>query len=400
VDSLWPTLAALGWLGSAWAGWWWWRQRVRRRALEDAVAAAREESRALRFRQQAAEREAEAQREALLNSMGEGVMLLDHHGRIRLVNPACRQLFGLPDDVRGRTVLEALRLHQVQELVERVQKGGQVSGHELDLPGLDRPCLQVSAAAVGSGEGQPPGMLLVFHDLTRLKQLENTRKEFVANVSHELRSPLALIKGCVETLQDGAQADPAAGPRFLRMIEKHADRLAYLIEDLLTLSQLDAGQLRLRLEPVGLGSLVARVMDDLAAPAAGRNVRLRNEVPAALLARVDGERLEQVLANLLDNAIKYGRAGGEVSVGARPAGGETLEVWVRDDGPGIPSAAQARLFERFYRLDKARSREQGGTGLGLAIVKHIVQAHGGEVRVESEPGRGTAFFFTVPAGPC
>ncbi|MBU6401628.1 MAG: hypothetical protein KGS61_15030, partial [Verrucomicrobia bacterium] len=233
-------------------------------------------------------------------------------------------------------------------------------------------------------------------DLTRLKQLERTRQEFVANVSHELRTPLSMIKGYVETLRDGAKEDPAVAARFLDTIARHTDRLAFLIEDLLTISRLESGQVTLDLQPVELGPAVERVMDELRARAAGRKVRLENAIPAGRRARADAERLHQVLVNLVDNAIKYGRADGTVIVGAETTSDKRLAVWVRDDGPGIPPEAKERVFERFYRIDKARSREQGGTGLGLAIVKHIVQAHGGEVRVESEPGHGATFRFTLP----
>jgi two-component system phosphate regulon sensor histidine kinase PhoR len=241
------------------------------------------------------------------------------------------------------------------------------------------------------------GAILVFHDLTRVKQLEGARQEFVANVSHELRTPLTLIKGCVETLLDGAKDDPAARDRFLHTIEKHADRLTYLIEDLLTLSQLESGRIALNLRATRLRDVGARVIDSLEARARLKEVTLENRIAADLFTQADGERLEQVLSNLVDNAIKYGRTGGRVIVqGERLTDGRT-RASVQDDGPGIPPEARERVFQRFYRLDKARSREQGGTGLGLAIVKHIIQRHGGEVGLESEPGQGSTFFFTLPA---
>ena len=240
-------------------------------------------------------------------------------------------------------------------------------------------------------------MILVFHDLTRLKQLENTRQEFVANVSHELRTPLSLIKGYVETLIDGAKNDPAVASRFLQTIAKHTDRLTYLIEDLLTISQLESGQVALNLHAVELRPLAGRVAEDLAARAAVRQITFANQVPAGLSARADADRVQQVLFNLVDKAIKYGAAGTVVTLGGGTAGDGQVALWVHNDGAGIPPAAQDRIFERFYRVDKARSREQGGTGLGLAIVKHIVQTHGGEVRVEGAPGQGATFRFTLPS---
>ena len=338
-----------------------------------------------------------AQQQALFNSMSEGVLVLDGEGRVRLVNQALERLFGLTGDIRGRTVMEALRLHQVQELFNRTLLEGQVQEFELDLPGLDgNRSLQVNSAVVLGSDGRQQGMILVCHDLTRLKQLENTRREFVANVSHELRTPLSMIKGYVETLIDGAKDNPEVATKFLQTIEKHADRLTYLIEDLLTISRLESGQVLMNFQRAELRGVADRVLSDLESRAAAKQVALRNEVSAEFAAHADAERLQQVLFNLVDNAIKYGRTGGSVSIGARRSDKRQFELSVRDDGPGIPPEAQTRVFERFYRVDKARSRDAGGTGLGLAIVKHIVQSHGGEVWVESEPGKGAAFCFTLP----
>jgi two-component system, OmpR family, phosphate regulon sensor histidine kinase PhoR len=338
-----------------------------------------------------------AQQQALFNSMSEGVLVLDGEGRVRLVNQALERLFGLTGDIRGRTVMEALRLHQAQELVNRTLLDGQVQEFELDLPGLDgNRSLQVNSAVVLGPDGRQQGMIVVCHDLTRLKQLENTRREFVANVSHELRTPLSMIKGYVETLIDGAKDNPEVATKFLQTIEKHADRLTYLIEDLLTISRLESGQVLMNFQRAELHGVADRVLSDLESRAAAKQVTLRNEVPAEFAAHADAERLQQVLFNLVDNAIKYGRTGGSVVIGARRNDKKQIELWARDDGPGIPLEAQTRVFERFYRVDKARSRDAGGTGLGLAIVKHIVQSHGGEVWVESEPGKGAMFCFTLP----
>ena len=338
-----------------------------------------------------------AQQQALFNSMSEGVLVLDGEGRVRLVNQALERLFGITGDLRGRTVMEALRLHQVQELVNRTLLDGKVDAFELELPGLDdNRSLQVNSAVVLGADGRQQGMILVCHDLTRLKQLENTRREFVANVSHELRTPLSMIKGYVETLIDGAKDKPEVALKFLQTIEKHADRLTYLIEDLLTISRLESGQIMMNLQRTEPHAVVERVISDLEIKAAAKPTRLINEVPPELAANADADRLQQVLFNLVDNAIKYGHADGSIVIGARSNGRKQLELWVRDDGPGIPAEAQTRVFERFYRVDKARSRDAGGTGLGLAIVKHIVQSHGGEVWVESEPGKGATFFFTLP----
>ena len=337
-----------------------------------------------------------AQQQALFNSMTEGVLLLDAAGRVQLVNEAFARLFSVAGDVRGRTVMEALRLHQVQALVNQTLIEGQMQDGELTLPGVEEDrYFAVNGAAVSSLDGQRQGMILVFHDLTRLKQLENTRREFVANVSHELRTPLSLIKGYVETLIDGARDNPEVALKFLHTIERHTDRLTFLIEDLLTISRLESGQMVINLASTDLRSVVARVVEDLASRAATRQVTLVNEVPEALQAVADPERLHQVFANLVDNAIMHGRVGGTVRIGAQTPTEQTVEVWVQDDGAGIPPEACARVFERFYRVDKARTREAGGTGLGLAIVKHLVLAHGGEVRVEGGLGTGAKFAFTL-----
>jgi two-component system phosphate regulon sensor histidine kinase PhoR len=350
---------------------------------------------AMRRRHDEIEARAHAQQHALFNSMVEGFLLLDRDGRVLLANQALEKLFGATGITPGQTIMEALRLHQVAELVARLSKEGQVRDFELQIPGLDARSLEVNAAAILSAQGQPQGSILVFHDITRLKQLENTRQEFVANVSHELRTPLSLIKGYVETLIDHAKDNPEYLTRFLEIIEKHADRLTFLIEDLLTISRLESGQVSLNLQKLDLHEAVQRCCDDLESKAAEKGVVFHNAVPPGLIAKADGDRIQQVLTNLVDNAIKYGRRDGCVNVGARLAEGNKIEVWVKDDGPGIPPDAIERIFERFYRVDKARSREAGGTGLGLSIVKHIVQAHGGEVWAQSEPGKGAEFYLTL-----
>jgi two-component system phosphate regulon sensor histidine kinase PhoR len=392
---MWPFLTFLAAVGLIALHFW---GRRRHQHLGQRLQEQREQNAALQEQQRQVFAQAAAQQQALFNSMVEGVLLLDRDGRVRLVNRTLEQLFGITGEIRGRTIMEALRLHELQELVNRVRTEGQVLGFELELPGLDGRCLEVNATALLDRDARQEGMVLVFHELTRLKQLENTRKEFVANVSHELRTPLSMIKGYVETLINGAKDDPAVATRFLQTIERHADRLTYLIEDLLTISRLESGQIVLNLQNVELRPVADDVLSDLQARAGEKQIALENQVaPPALAVKADADRLQQVLFNLVDNAIKYGRAEGQVWIGACSTDHQTVEVSVRDNGPGIPSESLDRIFERFYRVDKARSREQGGTGLGLAIVKHIVQSHGGEVRVKSELGQGTTFFFTLPA---
>jgi two-component system phosphate regulon sensor histidine kinase PhoR len=369
----------------------WWRAKFNaqseRRVAEIEVSQRKQQQTSL---------DAKAQQQVLFNSMLEGLLLLDRSRKIYLVNRAFKNLFGLKTELRGKTIVEALRLHELDELIQRVEAEQQVLDYEIKLPDLNERWLQVNAAVITNAAGERDGTILVFRDLTRLKQLERTREEFVANVSHELRTPLSLIKGYVETLLDGARDNPEVAERFLKIIERNANRLDLLIQDLLTISALESEKIKLNLQLVELRALAGKVLTDLNAKAENKNVELVNDVPE-LTANGDVNRLDQVLANLVDNAIKYGRAEGRVTVGGKKLDDGKVEIFVRDDGPGIPPEAIGRVFERFYRVDKARSRDQGGTGLGLSIVKHIVQAHGGEVRVESELGKGATFFFTVLA---
>jgi two-component system, OmpR family, phosphate regulon sensor histidine kinase PhoR len=367
-----------------------WRAQFRAQAARHAA-----EVEAAQRRQQQTSLDAQAQQKVLFDSMLEGLLLLDRSRKIYLANRTFKNLFGIKTEVRGKTIVEALRLRELDELLSLVEAGKSVLDYEIRLPDLNERWLQVNAAAITNAAGEREGTILVFHDLTRLKQLERTREEFVANVSHELRTPLSLIKGYVETLLDGAKDNPEVAERFLKTIERNANRLDLLIQDLLTISALESGRMKLDLAPVEMRALADRVLTFLHGKAENKNVTLLNELPA-LVAKGDVNRLDQVLANLVDNAIKYGRPEGCVTVGGKKRDDGALEVFVRDDGPGIPAEALDRVFERFYRVDKARSRDQGGTGLGLAIVKHIVHAHGGEVRCESELGKGATFFFTLP----
>jgi two-component system phosphate regulon sensor histidine kinase PhoR len=365
-----------------------------RRAFLRAQETSRDAIEQLKESQEHVARQVQTQQEALFNSMIEGLLLLDEHGRIQLANRAFSDLFGLTTPVRGKTIVEALRLTELAALVESVTPQEQLLGHELRLAGLSERWLQINAAAISDANGKQRGTVLVVHDLTRLKQLERARQEFVANVSHELRTPLSLIKGYVETLLDGAKDNPEVETKFLQTIQRNSERLQFLIEDLLTISELESGRIRMNLQNLALRPMVEKALGDLSARARTKRVTLTNHLPEVTV-RADADRLQQVFGNLVDNAIKYGRLEGSVTVSGNTLNDDTFEVCVQDDGPGIPAEALERVFERFYRVDKARSREQGGTGLGLSIVKHIVQSHGGRVWAKSEPGKGAAFFFTL-----
>jgi len=375
------------------AAWLLWRLRRSRAEAQQL----RVQTTLLADRQRMAEQQARAQQAAVFNSMVEGLVLLDADGRIQIANRQFSRLFGAGENLAGKTIIEAARMHEVAELVDGLSAEQPVHGRELRLPGLPDRWLEVNAAAVFDEARRRQGTVVVFHDLTSLKKLERNREEFVANVSHELRTPLSLIKGYTETLLDGARDNPEVSLKFLQTIDRNAERLKLLIEDLLTISELESGRIRLQLQPLALKPLVGKLCEDFKPRALSRDVTLVNEVPE-LTAKADSDRVQQVLSNLVDNAIKYGRSEGTVTIRGASMDDGTIQLCVADDGPGIPEDARERIFERFYRVDKARSREQGGTGLGLSIVKHIIQSHGGKVWVESEIGRGSRFYFSLPQG--
>ncbi|MCC6764168.1 MAG: PAS domain-containing protein [Deltaproteobacteria bacterium] len=335
----------------------------------------------------------------ILGAMIEGVVVISANGKIILMNRRAEEIFGLdPDtDYHGRPLIETCRDHELQELLrETVATGIQVSLREITLADEAKRHLAVSVAPLADRIG----FVLVFHDITEIKRLETMRRDFVANVSHELRTPLTAIRGYTETLLSGAIDDPARARSFLGVIDRHSERLSRLIDDLLTLSDLELGKTPVKKEAVLLESLVDEAFEVLGARARRGNVTLVTELPPGLpLVLGDGDRLQQVLINLVDNAVKYTPAGGTVTIGSRvPPHPDTsmIEVSVTDTGLGIPAEEIPRLTERFYRVDKARSRELGGTGLGLAIVKHIVQAHHGKLIITSTPNVGTCVKFIIP----
>jgi two-component system, OmpR family, phosphate regulon sensor histidine kinase PhoR len=372
------------------AGWTLSRMRLNRLKIKH-----RTELEDLRVAHEGALRDHAQRLQALLDSMVEGILVLDEHQGVVLTNRAAAKMFESSYPATGRALLETVRHHEIATLAGRLARETSVLGYELRIEGAPTRFLQVNAVSLHDSGGATNGAVLVFHDFTRIRELEGVRQEFVANVSHELRTPLSLIKGAAETLLDGVKTDPVALDRLLTIIDRHADRLTLLIDDLLLLSKLDSGRVKLNIQPTPLRSSVQEVVDDLTAHARAKGTTIENKVPVDIVAQIDPDRFRQVLFNLIDNAVKYGRPSGNVKISGRVISDRSLELCVADDGPGIPSNARARVFERFFRVDKARSREQGGTGLGLAIVKHVVQAHGGEVRVESELGQGTTFHITI-----
>lgn len=341
--------------------------------------------------------DAGARQEALFNSMMEGVLILDLQQRVVLVNQTLSQWFALKEKIDGLSLMEVFRSHELQDLIQKTAASTEATEKKYELlESLPHRILRVQSSTIRSQDGTAQGTIVVFHDLTQLKRLEKMRQEFVANVSHELRTPLHIIQGSLETVQSLPDHDSTSRHRFLEIIGKHIDRLAHLIEDLLILSQIDSGHISLHLQREELLASVQRVIDDLQPRALQREIELCNQITPDVYVRADGRRLQQILFNLVDNAIQYGHPQGRVEIGARSAGLQMVEIWVRDNGPGIPAEAAERIFERFFRLDRARSRDQGGTGLGLSIVKNLVQAQGGKVWIDPQVQDGASFHFTLP----
>jgi len=340
---------------------------------------------------------AEKQRlDTILRSMGEGVMVTAPDGVIILVNPAFRRLFSIVGDVEGKKLVEISRHPDLLEAFNDLSKPD-VNELVREIAIQPNDITLFTHWAPLNVDGVRQGIVAVFHDISDLKKVENMRRDFVANVSHELRTPVTIIKGYAETLLDGTlKSDPVRAIRFVEIISSHSDRLSNLINDILTLSSLETKDTILELNPIDVSSTVSKACMLLQERAGQKNIEIINETLSGTLPRVlaDQGRLEQIVVNLLENAIKYTPDGGAVRLFTEDDG-ECIRVSVVDTGIGIPFKDLPRIFERFYRVDEARTREQGGTGLGLAIVKHIVQLHGGTVSVSSEPGKGSQFSFTI-----
>jgi len=334
--------------------------------------------------------------QAMLAGMVEGVVVLDGSLLIREINPSALRLAGRSiAEVQGASLLEVFRNTRLHDLARGALAASTPLEDTITLPGAREVTLQVHASQLPEDGGR---IVLVLNDITRLEALETVRRDFVANVSHELKTPITAVKGSLETLLEGALTeDPAAARRFLEVAARHSDRLASIIDDLLSLSRLEQQEgATLEKQECVLEGIARGAMQVCQAKAAAREIELALEAGAGLTAFVNPQLLEQALTNLIDNAIKYSIPGSRVDIRVRRAGtGIALEV--QDRGSGIPKPDLPRVFERFYRVDKARSRELGGTGLGLAIVKHIVLAHGGTVQAESELGAGSTFTILLPA---
>lgn len=342
--------------------------------------------------------------DSILRCMVEGLVVIDPKGKVLLVNDQAKTMFRVMDDqMRDGSFVEISRspaMHKILQEVLAFDFSKNTYSKRISVE--DGRWFKVNAVSLRNGTEQPSGSILVFHDITEIQRLETIRSDFVANVSHELRTPLTAIRGYIETLLQHPPADPADVKQFLTIIDRHSERLSRLTEDLLVLSELESGAQKLTLKPVEVEQLIHRVLEVFWDRAAKNEISLSHSFPSGLpLILGDYDRLQQLFINLVDNALKYTPSGGSVTITARHAHLSTqadaaVEIIVADTGAGIADKDLPRLTERFYRVDKARSRELGGTGLGLAIVKHIVLAHGGELKIESAINHGTTVRVFLP----
>jgi two-component system phosphate regulon sensor histidine kinase PhoR len=337
---------------------------------------------------------------AILASIAEGVFIVDPRMKIRLANPGLEKMFDLAGSPAGRTVMETFRNLDIQRLVEEALSEGRARRGEIVI-GQGRTArtfeLGVSPLRLEDGE---PGAVVVAHNITKIKSLERVRREFVANVSHELRTPLTIINGYLETLLEGGLEDRVMAENALGVMFRNSERLRHLTDDLLVISQAESRSVPLDLHPVELRELVRRVVGQFDEQISAQGVEIRiTTADEDLVVDADAVKLEQVFVNLLDNALKYGnRPGLTVEFYAERLGPD-VHMQVSDNGPGIPYEDQEHIFERFYRVHKDRARHTGGTGLGLSIVKNVVEAHGGNVSLQSIPGTGSTFHVVLPGGP-
>ncbi|MBO8129353.1 MAG: PAS domain-containing protein [Peptococcaceae bacterium] len=331
--------------------------------------------------------------QAILNSMADGVIALDHKARVILLNPVVEEVFGIKEETcKGKVILEVVRDYELDKIFQEALVSQRPVKKELRFLTPEPRIFRVHVTPLQSFEG---GVVALLRDITERRQLEELRSEFVANVSHELRTPLTSIRGFVETLQDGAIQDPKVARDFLNIIDKEAERLALLIEDLLNLGRVEEKRGQFARDEISIREVISQAIDSVSGKLKDKGLELKVDIPDNL-PKIYGEQglLVQAFVNLLDNAVKFTEEG-YIAIRAQLEN-EWLRVDVNDTGIGIPYESQVRIFERFYRVDKARSGKQGGTGLGLAIVKHIVEGHGGRVKVQSAYNKGSTFSVFLP----
>ena len=353
-------------------------------------------------RQQELERQIagrESGTQTILGAMEDGLLVVDARSRVTLMNPTFQKLFELRDPAVDVPLVEAVRHATLDQLIAETLRTGEAMRGELSLPDSrtrSERLVEVSAVPIKNADDQVTGAVVLFHDITELKQLDQIRRDFVANVSHELRTPLSILRGYIEVLLDEPETPREELARIFSIMERHSKRLQRLVHDLLSLAQLESSQAKLELGVVQMDELFNNLIRDWKEKLSAKSLRVIVDLPSeALTLRADGTRLEEVLHNLLDNAVKFSHESGQIHLRATRCGSNVV-LSVADNGIGISKEHLPRIFERFYRADKARSRELGGTGLGLAIVKHIAQLHGGRVEAESELGNGTTIRVILP----
>jgi two-component system phosphate regulon sensor histidine kinase PhoR len=343
-------------------------------------------------------REGEFSVQAVFGAMLDGLVVVDDRRRVRMMNREFKRMFGLEEAEPGPPLLETIRHASIDRLVMeaiRVQEPRRESIQISRGPSEGRE-MEVSAVPLGENSAQTEGAVVLFHDVTQLRQMEEIRRDFVANVSHELRTPLSIFRGYLETLLDDPQQPPGELLRILEVMERHSDRLHALVEDVLSLARLESPAAELDLSEISLPEFLQEILRDWEKRLEAKQLKSHLDVPLDLpKLEADESRLQEIIYNLLDNAVKYSQPGSRISLQAAVSG-DRVRISVADQGIGIREADLPRIFERFYRVDKARSRELGGTGLGLSIVKHIAQLHGGNVEARSEPGKGTTISVLLP----
>ncbi|MFA7283033.1 MAG: ATP-binding protein, partial [Candidatus Omnitrophota bacterium] len=333
--------------------------------------------------------------EAIFNSMIEGVIVTDNKLKIISINHPIEGLFGIKRaEAEGKFFLEGIRNSKISELINEAMNSAKFLSQEVTLVMPEHKVFQANVSPIFE-QNKVTGSVTIIHDITEIRRLETMRRDFVANVSHELKTPLTSIKGFVETLLEGAIEDKENSIDFLKIIKNHTDRLNALINDLLDLSHIESKEVTLNNEKFSLSGLAFEVTAGFKSQAKKKGLKIISELPEGLEVLADKGKIEQVFANLISNAIKYNKENGSVRIYSEQMQ-DRVKIVIEDSGSGIPAKDLPRIFERFYRVDKARSRELGGTGLGLSIVKHIVELHSGTVGVESTEGLGSKFFFTLP----
>ncbi len=325
---------------------------------------------------------------AILSTMGAGVLLLDRERRVTMLNKSAEKLLKVSSEsASGRPFISLIRDHEMDAIVRRCLETAQKQAGVVQLAG-GKQYFELTATLLSSG------VMVLVQDLTNIRRLEKVRQDFIANISHELRTPIASLKAMVETLQNGAVAERSVADDFLQRMEVETDKLAQMVNELSELSRIESGDSPLKLKPLNLTESVKRVAERLRPQAERAQIRLHLDISTGLPPVMgDEDRIEQVLVNIIHNAVKFSHAGGMINISSRVEGDSVL-ISINDTGVGIPADDVPRIFERFYKVDRARSG--GGTGLGLAIAKHIVQAHGGDIWVESEEGKGSTFSFSLP----